>query len=55
MSKHERFECISGCDKKRRIEVNRREESHGDIYDENYDGIVLHDRWSLYRSRDENR
>ena len=66
VNKQERFECISGRDKTKKKKEkgksgkkNRGGEErwcgYGDIYDENYDGIVLHDRWSLYRSRDENR
>ena len=71
MNKQEqRFECISRRDERKKKKKEKREKrkeagnrgeekkawsGYGDIYDENYDGIALHDRWSLYRSRDENR
>lgn len=50
------LECIYfrpvGEERKRK---EKEERPKVDIYDENYEGIVFQDRWSLYRSRDENR
>lgn len=42
-------------EKKRKEKKEKEERTKVDIYDENYEGIVFQDRWSLYRNRDENR